>query len=242
MNQLPDYFANAAAVQARIQAACARSGRDPAEIRLIWVSKNHPREALFEAHEAGARLFGENRVQEVLEKFPLPPVNPRTGQPLDYELHLIGHLQRNKVRKVLRLCAAIHSIDSADLWQAVDRIAGEMDLKRDVFLQVNVSREPQKYGFSADGFLDAVAALPLSSNLRLAGLMTLGPAEGGIEAARSCFRELRGLLQTLRADPVLGPKFPEARRLSMGMSGDFETAVEEGAHFLRIGTALFGER
>ena len=225
--------ANLVAVQSRIHAACLRAGRDPAEIHLIWVSKNHPRERLLEAHAAGARLFGENRVQEVLEKFPLP---------LDYELHLIGHLQSNKVRKVLRLCSAIHSIDSPEIWQAVDRIAGELGLKRNVFLQVNTSRELQKSGFSADGFLEAVAVLPDAPNLRLLGLMTMGPTEGGGDATRRCFQELRRLLQGLEKHPILGPRFPEAHFLSIGMSGDFEMAVEEGAHFLRIGTALFGER
>ncbi len=194
-----------------------------------------------EAHAAGARLFGENRVQEVLEKFPLQP-DPVTGKPLDYELHLIGSLQRNKVRKVLPLCSTIHSIDSPELWETVNRVAEELNLKPDVFLQVNTSRELQKSGFSADGFLDAVAALAPANHLRLVGLMTMGPADGNLEATRSCFRELRELLQTLHEHPVLGLRFPDAKFLSMGMSGDFEIAVEEGAHFLRIGTALFGER
>jgi pyridoxal phosphate enzyme (YggS family) len=232
---------NAGAVRARMRAACARVGRNPDEIRLVWVSKNHPRERLLEAHAAGARIFGENRVREALEKFPLP-ADPATGKPLDYELHLIGHLQRNKVRKILPLCTAIHSIDSLDLWQTVDRVAGELGLKRGVFLQINASREPQKSGFPAEGFLDALASFPEAPNLRVLGLMTMGPMEGGPEAARPCFRELRGLLENLRAHPLLAPRFPEAACLSMGMSGDFEAAIEEGAHFLRIGTALFGER
>ncbi len=232
----------AAEIQSRIEAACTRTGRDPSEIRLIWVSKNHPQERLIEAHAAGARIFGENRVQEVLEKFPLPQVNPITGQPFDYELHLIGHLQSNKVRKVLHLCSAIHSIDSPDLWETVNRLAGELNLKRDVFLQVNTSREPQKSGFPADGFLEVVAALSIAPHLRLVGLTTMGPADGNTEMTRACFRELRERLQSLRENAVLGARFPDARFLSMGMSGDFETAVEEGAHFLRIGTALFGKR
>ena len=232
---------NAAAIQSRINAACARADRDPSEIRLIWVSKNHPQESLIHAHGAGARRFGENRVQEALEKFPLPS-DPATGQPLDYELHFIGHLQGNKVRKMLPLCSAIHSIDSSDLWETVNRVVGELNLKRDVFLQINTSREPQKSGFPADGFLDAVDGLHTAPHLRFVGLMTMGPADGEAAATRFCFRELRELLQTLRDHPVLGPRFPDARFLSMGMSGDFEMAVEEGTHFLRIGTALFGGR
>lgn len=236
------FHERAAEIQSRIAVACARAGRDSSEMQIIWVSKNHPQEQLVEAHAAGARLFGENRVQEVLEKFPLPQVNPITGRPLDYELHLIGHLQSNKVRKVLPLLSAIHSIDSPELWETVNRVAGELNLKRDVFLQINTSREPQKFGFQVDGFLDSIAALPAVPHLRLVGLMTMGPADGNPEMMRACFRELRELLQSFRESAVLSARFPDARFLSMGMSGDFEMAVEEGAHFLRIGTALFGKR
>ncbi|HAP00055.1 MAG TPA: YggS family pyridoxal phosphate-dependent enzyme [Fibrobacteres bacterium] len=226
-----------AEIQSRITSACQRVNRDPSEVRLIWVSKNHPQERLIDAYVAGARLFGENRVQEVLEKFPLPP-----EQAPEYGLHLIGHLQRNKVRKVLPLCTAIHSINSVELWEAVDRIAGELQLRPDVFLQVNTSQETQKSGFEPAGFLDAVAALPEALHLNLMGLMTMGPVEGGAEAARCCFRQLRELLEGLRGHAELSARFPNTRFLSMGMSGDFEVAVEEGAHFVRIGTSLFGSR
>ena len=229
------------AIQARIRAACSRSGRDVTEIRLVWVCKNHLQKELLEAHAAGARLFGENRVQEILEKFPLPP-DPVTGLPLDYELHLIGHLQTNKVRKVLPLCTTIHSVGSADLWETAARVAAELNLKRDVFLQVNTSRELQKSGFSVEGLMEKLEKLPLASHLRLIGLMTMGPADGNPEVTRSCFRELRGLLHSLRQHLAIRSHFPDLNFLSMGMSSDFEIAVEEGAHFLRIGTALFGER
>ena len=228
-------------VQNRIAAACARSGRDASEIRLIWVSKNHSQQEILGAHVLGAHYFGENRVQEVLEKFPLPP-NPETGFPLDYELHLIGHLQSNKVRKVLPLCSAIHSIDSVDLWETTARIASELNLKCDVFLQVNTSRELQKSGFPVNGLSYTIENLMASTHLRLVGLMTMGPTEGDANATRSGFRELRGLLQNLRQQSSIQARFPELQFLSMGMSGDFEIAVEEGAHYLRIGTALFGER
>jgi pyridoxal phosphate enzyme (YggS family) len=236
---MSDLKANAEAVLARIEAACRRANRDSAEIRLIWVGKNHPREKLLEAHALGGRLFGENRVQEALEKFPLTAPD---GSPLDHELHLIGHLQKNKVRKILPLCKAVHSVDSPELWQALDRVSGELGLCPDVFLQVNTSREPRKGGFAVENFVGAAAALPPAPNLRLVGLMTLGPLEGGPESARPCFRELRDLLDRLRNHPELESRFPDARFLSMGMSGDFEVAVEEGAHFLRIGTALLGAR
>ncbi len=227
-----------ARIEERLVAACRRANRDPQEIRVIWVSKNHPVSALIAAQAAGARLFGENRAQEVLEKFPLRAAD---GTVLDHDLHFIGHLQRNKARKVLPLCTAVHSVDSAELWQTLERIAAELGIWREVFLQVNASAEPQKSGFAREGFLDAAAALPPAPHLRLVGLMTIGPA-GDPEAARPGFRALRECLHALHHQPALAARFPAARLLSMGMSGDFEMAVEEGAHYLRIGTALFGPR
>lgn len=232
---------NYAAVQARIQAACARSGRDPADIRLVWVSKNHPRESVIEALALGARYFGENRVQEALEKFPLPSGSP------PHELHLIGRLQSNKVRKILPVASAIHSVDSLDLLAAIERVCAELGLTRDVFLQVNTSREAAKGGFAPETLRDELRALPPLRHARVVGLMTMGPREddpaGAAEAARRCFRELADLLRTLRDEPgrETGP-LRHLAWLSMGMTGDFEIAVEEGAHFLRIGTGLFGGR
>jgi pyridoxal phosphate enzyme (YggS family) len=237
-SQIESLRANAADVQSRIAAACERSGRKPSEVQLIWVSKTHSRETLLDACAAGAKIFGENRVQEVLEKFPLPP--RADGSVCACELHLIGTLQRNKVRKVLPLCTAVHSIDSAELWQTCDRIAGELGFRRDVFLQVNTSREDRKSGFAPETFFNALAALPSAPNLRLVGLMTMAPMNGDLDAARKCFRELRALL--LRARELEGDKHPYLAHLSMGMSGDFEVAVEEGATLVRVGTALFGKR
>jgi len=234
---------NFRSVDARIRAACARAGRDHSEVRLIWVSKNHPQAKVLEARALGARIFGENRVQEALEKFPLPGIAAE-----DYELHLIGRLQKNKVRKILPLASAFHSVDSGDLLAAVDRIAGELGLRRDVFLQVNTSREPAKGGFEPAALLPFLAALPPLPNIRLVGLMTMGPLEtpagdpAGPEEARRCFRELRGLLQAARAASAPGGPLHDFAWLSMGMTGDFEAAIEEGAHFVRIGTGLFGAR
>ena len=235
-----DLIAKAAEIKTRIDAACRRAGRDPVEVRLIWVGKNHPAESLRAAHAAGARLFGENRVQEVLEKFPL---RSPEDQALDHELHFIGHLQSNKIRKVLPLCSAIHSVHSPDLWQALNRVAGEIGIRRDVFLQVNTTGEERKSGFAAETFVEAAASLPPAAHLNLVGLMTMGPAENaGPEASRPCFRELRRLLEKLGQRPDSEGKFRHLRWLSMGMTSDYEAAVEEGAHFLRIGTALFGSR
>ncbi len=239
---------NHGAIDQRIRAACARAGRDPADVRLIWVSKNHPQERLLEAYSLGARLFGENRVQEAVEKFPLSL--PAGAIPPD--LHMIGRLQKNKVRKILPLTSAIHSIDSLDLLEAVDRIAGEMGLRPDVFLQVNTSREPAKGGFEPDALPAVLAALPPLPHVRIVGLMTMGPLEtpegepAGPEAARSCFKELAAMLKAARAQAAAGGaangSLKDLAWLSMGMTGDFEVAIEEGAHFIRVGTGLFGSR
>ena len=207
---------NYLAVSGRIRAACERAGRDPAGVRLILVSKNHPREKAVEALALGARYFGENRVQEVLEKFPLPGAPPVPALPgpggwpgsakdtSEYELHFIGRLQKNKIRKVLPLATTLHSVDSLDLLEAVDRIAGDLGVRRDVFLQVNTSREAAKGGFEPDALLPALAGLPHLPHVRLVGLMTMGPLEtvsgapAGPEEARACFRELKRLLRAAR--------------------------------------------
>jgi PLP dependent protein len=239
---------NFQSVSERILAACLDAGRDPDELRLIWVSKNHPQSELLEALALKAYYFGENRVQEVLEKFPLPIPEGfeanTLGRPA-YELHFIGRMQKNKIRKILPLVTTIHSIDSLDLLIAVDRIAGEMGLRRDVFLQINTSRELAKGGFEPEAFPAIMSDLPKVPNLRLVGLMTMGPAEsatGGLadlEETGRCFRELAQMLKTYRSSS--GP-FQDLAWLSMGMSGDFEIAIAEGAHFIRIGTSLFGAR
>lgn len=246
MNASQTLSHNHADVLARIAAACARSGRDPHDqnngVALIWVSKTHPVETIVAANEIGARLFGENRVQEVLAKFPLPPRAEASGNPgpRDYELHLIGSLQRNKVRKVLPLCHTIHSVDTPELWEAINRIAGDIGVRRRVLIQVNTSREPNKSGVAPESLMDFMEDLPAAPHVDLVGLMTMGPLEGGPEAARPCFRELAELLAEARAR--FAARHPLLAKLSMGMSGDFEIAVEEGAHYVRVGTALFGGR
>lgn len=249
-------------VDERIRAACARAGRDPASVRLLWVSKNHPREKALEALALGARYFGENRVQEALEKFPLPGSLPVPALPgpggwqgsgagsMPYELHFIGRMQKNKIRKVLPLVTTLHSIDSVELLAAVDRIAGEMGVRRDVFLQVNTSREPAKGGFEPEALLPALRNFPSMPHLRLVGLMTMGPLEtltgapAGPEEARACFRELKRLLEAARevGREIGNAQVRDMAWLSMGMSGDFEVAIEEGADFVRVGTSLFGAR
>lgn len=246
---------NLAHVEARIEAACKRSGRNRSEINLIWVSKNNPQAKLLLAAKLGAKIFGENRVQEVLEKFPLPLTDSSTPA-----LHFIGRLQKNKIRKILASVSAIHSIDSVDLLLSVNRIAEELKVTPEVFLQINTSREIAKGGFEPESIAEEFSKIPLLSHLRIVGLMTMGPVAAEnldeLSLARNCFRELKQILLHYQGS-LLPPPSPEGDRhasvnalvpspfqdlrwLSMGMTGDFEVAIEEGAHFIRVGTGLFG--
>ena len=233
-----DYLAeNLADVEARIVAACARSGRRRDDVKLIWVSKNHPQEKLVAAVKLGAKILGENRVQEVLEKFPLPG-DEKT------ELHFIGRLQKNKIRKVMPLVTAFHSIDSIELLLAVNRIAEELNVMRDVFLQINTSREGAKGGFEPESLAEEFSKMKPLSHVKIVGLMTMGPVEplaglDGRASARVCFKELRQYLMDYQGKTE---GLRDLRYLSMGMSDDFETAIEEGSHFIRVGTSLFGMR
>lgn len=218
-----------AVVRGQMDAAAARAGRDPATIRLVAVSKTHPAEAVVAASEAGQRVFGESRVQESRDKIPACPAG------LDW--HFIGHLQKNKVRQALPLFGFFHSIDSAPLAAAIDRIAGEMSKPVEGLLEVNVSGEETKHGFSPEQLRAEFPALAKLPNLRIRGLMTMAPYSDNPEDARPVFRKLRELrdeLQTKHNHPL-----PE---LSMGMSGDFEPAIEEGATLVRIGSSIFGAR
>lgn len=218
-----------AGILERINSAAARAGREPGSVRLVAVSKTHPSEAVAEAAAAGQRVFGESRVQEARQKIPRCPGG--------LEWHFIGHLQKNKVRQAVALFGFFHGIDSLALAQALDRVAGETGSAVAGLLEVNVSGEATKRGFtpaSARAEFAALAALP---HLRLRGLMTMAPYSDNPEDARPVFRalrELRGELQKTHGHPL-----PE---LSMGMSGDFETAIEEGATLVRVGTSIFGER
>ncbi len=225
------FFARARAdVLARIAAACARSGRDVAAVTLVAVSKTAPVDRVRAAIAAGLTVLGENRVQEAAGKVPVAP---------GAAWHLVGPLQSNKARRAVELFDAIETLDSVELAIRLDRLAGEVRPGRPlpVLLQVNVDADAAKAGFApadAPGAVAAVLALP---NLRLDGLMTIGRLAISPEDARATFRELRDLSDSLRAlHPELGPE------LSMGMTDDFEVAVEEGATIVRVGRAIFGER
>lgn len=218
-------------IERRIAEACARAGRRPEEVRLLGASKGQPVAALREAWEAGLRLFGENRVQEAAAKAP--------ELPAEIEWHLIGPLQTNKVRRALDLFAAVHSVDRPKIAEALAREAAARGVDLPVFLEVNLAGEASKHGFPADGLAAAAAPLAALPRLRVVGLMAVPPLGGEPEASRPWFRRLRALRDELAARPEWRgwPGW-----LSMGMSDDFEVAVEEGATHVRVGTALFGPR
>ncbi len=214
---------------ARIARACGRVGRDPASVTLVAISKTVPAERLVAAVAAGLTVLGENRVQEAEAKVPAVP---------GASWHMVGHLQGNKVAKALELFAVIESVDTVGLARRLDRLAGDRSSGRlPVFLQVNVDGDPAKEGFGPaelSAQLDEVEALP---NLEVRGLMTVGRLVATPAQARPTFVALRELSERLRAQqPALGAD------LSMGMSDDFEVAVEEGATLVRVGRALFGAR
>ena len=220
---------NLQSVRAKIVSAAERVGRNPSEVELVAVSKTHSAEIIREIVEGGQVLFGENRVQEALSKIPLLPGKLRW--------HLIGHLQSNKVRKALPHFELIHGVDSLDLARDIDRIASDEGVFPRVLLEVNVSGEGSKHGFeptALERHLEDLLALP---RLQIEGLMTMAPLAPEAEASRPYFwslREFRDRLAQHAGIPLT--------TLSMGMSGDYEVGVEEGATLVRVGSAIFGNR
>ena len=233
-SRVAGYRAAHASVLERIAAACARAGRDPDGVRLIAVSKTIPAVALRDAVAAGLDQLGENRVQEGLAKAPEVP---------GAHWHLIGPLQSNKARRALEVFDSIQTVDSLDLARRLDRLVPEArpqrgsDARYPVLAQVNVDLDPAKAGFSPIEIPVVIGELLALPHLAVRGLMTVGRLTDDPAAARRTFSGLRELSERCRADwPGLGPE------LSMGMSDDFELAVEEGATIVRVGRALFGER
>ena len=216
-------------VQARIAAACARAGRPVESVRLVAVSKTHPPEHVEAAARCGLRLFGENKVQEAAAKV------PNCSSSLEW--HLVGHLQSNKVRPAVQLFSLIHSIDSAELLLRLNRICDEEGRRMPVCLEVNVAGEASKFGLAPDAVSGVLAAAQDCARIEVAGLMAIPPAVEDPDRARGFFRTLRELRDRLRGET--GYELPE---LSMGMSHDFETAIEEGATMVRVGTDIFGVR
>ena len=224
---------NLAAVRARIDAAARRVERDPGGITLVAVSKTFPPEHVRAAFAAGHLDFGENKVQEALEK-----IDATTDIPT-LRWHLIGHLQSNKARKAAARFAVIHSMDSVELLRRVDAAAAENEAHPDVLVQVDLAREATKFGASVEVARRIVDTALEARAVRLSGLMLMPPWNDDQEQTRPWFRKLKAL-----RDEWIASGVPEAslRHLSMGMSHDFEAAIEEGATMVRVGTAIFGRR
>ncbi len=227
-----DFARNLDAVQARIARAAARAGRDPRSVRLLPVSKTVAEDRLRNAVAAGYYRLGENKVQEAKRK-------SENLADLDVSWAVVGHLQTNKARDVAAFAAEFQALDSLRLAEALDRRLQAAGRPLDVFVQVNTSGEESKYGLSPDEVPAFLAALPRFETLRVQGLMTLALFSSDLERVRACFVRLRTLRDRARdTDPdLIGPG-----ELSMGMSGDFEVAIDEGATCVRVGQALFGSR
>ncbi len=226
---------NIAAIRSRIAAAATRAGRDPKDVQLMAVSKTFPGEAIAEAHAAGLRLFGENRVQEFAGKS--WDVHKLEG----VEFHLIGHLQSNKAPRALELFQAIDSVDSLRLAEKLNAMAGRMRKRVPILLEINIGGEEQKAGLSPDSpELDQLlTSAPRLAALDVRGLMSIPPHTDDPEGARPYFRRLRELREKIRARSVPSVSMDT---LSIGMSHDFEVAIEEGSTCVRLGTAIFGQR
>ena len=217
-------------VNARIAAACARSGRSPSDVEIVAVTKTHGEDVVREAWEGGLKIVGENKVQEAAWKKPASVAGPLW--------HLIGHLQSNKVRAALELFDFIHSVDSVKLADRINLIADEIGASPHVLVEVNVSGEKSKSGIAPEGVRPLLEhILAECPRITVEGFMTMAPFSENPEDARPYFRRLRELRDACEQE--LGIGLP---RLSMGMSGDYEVAVEEGATWIRLGTVLFGER
>ena len=223
--------ANLKSIQERIAAAARKAGRDPATVRLVAVSKTQPAAAVDEAARSGQLIFGENYVQELTAKA------AEVTEPVEW--HFIGNLQGNKVRQVAGLVTMIHSVDRLSLAQEIDRQWAKIGQVCDVLVQVNIACEATKCGTSTDELFRLVRDIARLPHLRVRGLMTMPPFFDDPEGARPYFRELKRLAAEITSLGIAGV---EMKELSMGMSGDFEVAIEEGATLVRVGSAIFGER
>ena len=218
-------------VRMRMEEACRRAGRDPEAVTLVAVSKTKPAALVQEAYDAGARDFGENKVQEILEKKPALPEDARW--------HMIGHLQRNKVHQVIGKAVLIHSVDSLRLAEQIETEAAKKGMDVDVLLEVNVAEEESKYGFYLDETEEAIRKIAAFPHVHIKGLMTIAPFVENPEENRGIFKKLYQFSVDIDRKNIDNVTMDV---LSMGMSGDFEVAVEEGATIIRVGTSIFGIR
>jgi pyridoxal phosphate enzyme (YggS family) len=219
-------------IRSRIETAVADSGRQPEDVQLVAVSKTVPFEKILTGIDLGVTVFGENYVQEARDKF-----NALYSHPLSW--HFIGHLQSNKAKYVVKIFDLIHSVDSLKLSREIDKQAGKIDKVQSVLVQVNIAEEASKSGVLLEDTAQLVSEMSQLSHLEIKGLMTMPPYFNAPEKARPYFKALRQLRDQIRAMEIPGVAMDE---LSMGMTGDFEVAIQEGATLVRIGTAIFGER
>ena len=218
-------------VQENIRHACDAAGRDPKEITLVAVSKTKPVSMLLEAYQAGTRVFGENKVQEILDKY--------DQLPSDIQWHMIGHLQRNKVKYIIDKVAMIHSVDSYRLALTIEQEAAKKELVMPILLEVNVAEEESKFGLKTAEVLSLLEKINEFSHIRVQGLMTIAPFVENPEQNREVFRILKKLSVDIGAKNINNVNMSV---LSMGMTGDYEVAVQEGSTMVRVGTGIFGER
>ncbi len=228
MNTIRDHLNE---VRENIQKACEKAGRSPQEVTLIAVSKTKPLFMLEEAYEAGARDFGENKVQEILEKHPKMPEDAR--------FHMIGHLQRNKVKQVLPHAVLIHSVDSYRLAEQISQEAGKLGITAKILLEVNVAKEESKFGMMPEDVEEMAGQIAALPHLQIEGLMTIAPFVDDPEKNRPVFRKLYQLSVDIKKKNIDNVNMSV---LSMGMTGDYQVAVEEGATMIRVGTGIFGAR
>ncbi|HJA12256.1 MAG TPA: YggS family pyridoxal phosphate-dependent enzyme [Candidatus Mediterraneibacter merdipullorum] len=222
---------NLATVEEKIQNACIRAGRNRDEVTLISVSKTKPVSMLMEAYDLGVRVFGENKVQEIRDKY--------EAMPKDVEWHMIGHLQTNKVKYILDKVKLIHSVDSEKLAETIEKEGEKRNLISDILIEVNVAQETSKFGLKTEDvlpFYEKVCALP---HVNVRGLMTIAPFVENPENNRSIFADLHKLYVDIKRKNIDNGT---VSILSMGMTNDYEVAIEEGATMVRIGTGIFGAR
>lgn len=222
---------NLAQVQKNINESCSKINRDPNEVTLIAVSKTKPVEMLKEAYDAGARVFGENKVQEIVDKY--------DQMPSDVKWHMIGHLQRNKVKYIVDKVAMIHSVDSLRLAETIEKEAAKKAVIVPILIEVNVAQEESKFGLKPEEVLPLIEQIADFSHIRIKGLMTIAPYVDNAEENREIFRELKKLSVDIAAKNINNVTMSV---LSMGMTGDYMVAVQEGATMVRVGTGIFGAR
>lgn len=218
-------------VRQKIVQACERAGRNPSEVKLIAVSKTKPVSMIEEAIACGQTVFGENKVQELCDKIPQLPAN--------LEWHLIGHLQRNKVKYIVDKVALIHSVDTVRLAKQISQEAIKAGVTVQILLEVNVAREESKFGFMEEEVEEVVREIAAFPNIQIVGLMTIAPFVADPEENRIYFKKLHQLCVDINKKNIDNIRMSE---LSMGMTGDYEVAIEEGATMVRVGTGIFGTR